>query len=272
MTDQRKKALIGFKCDEGVRRNKGRVGAFMGPDAIRKYLQLEPKSYSDIGDVCCGEQDFTQGHRLLQKMVFTQLNTGVKPVVIGGGHDMSYSNFVGAARFLMQSNKRVKIVSINIDPHLDLRDFSLKANSGTSFTEIHTFCKSNGIDFNYCCLGLNMESNAPALIERARKFNVQYVLDTDQSKVLETVDACISENDYIYLSLDMDVFKADIAPGVSAVAKRGWTKEFVEKLILRILKSNKVIVADIAELNPKYDVKDKTAVLAAYFTELFLKN
>ncbi|MGG4199035.1 hypothetical protein ABEW17_08340 [Peribacillus frigoritolerans] len=27
--------LIGFKCDEGVRRNKGRVGAAEGPDHIR---------------------------------------------------------------------------------------------------------------------------------------------------------------------------------------------------------------------------------------------
>ena len=31
-------ALLGYACDEGVRRNKGRIGAAQGPDAIRKQL------------------------------------------------------------------------------------------------------------------------------------------------------------------------------------------------------------------------------------------
>ena len=31
-------ALIGYACDEGVRRNQGRVGAIDGPEAIRKQL------------------------------------------------------------------------------------------------------------------------------------------------------------------------------------------------------------------------------------------
>ncbi len=31
-------ALIGFACDEGVRRNHGRVGAAAGPEALRLAL------------------------------------------------------------------------------------------------------------------------------------------------------------------------------------------------------------------------------------------
>ena len=31
-------ALLGFACDEGVRRNKGRTGAGHGPEALRRAL------------------------------------------------------------------------------------------------------------------------------------------------------------------------------------------------------------------------------------------
>ena len=31
-------ALLGFACDEGVRRNKGRTGAEMGPETLRRAL------------------------------------------------------------------------------------------------------------------------------------------------------------------------------------------------------------------------------------------
>ena len=31
-------ALLGFACDEGVRRNKGRIGAEKGPETLRRAL------------------------------------------------------------------------------------------------------------------------------------------------------------------------------------------------------------------------------------------
>lgn len=269
---RKKKALIGFKCDEGVRRNKGRVGASLGPDAIRKYLDADSCNFIDLGDISCGENDFTAGHKSLQKMVFEQLEKGFKPVIIGGGHDMSYSNFVGAVNFLRTKQLKPNIAIVNIDPHLDIRDFDTHANSGTSFAEAADFCERNDVDFHYYCLGLNIDSNADKLIEKAASLHVKYALDSDEDQVLQLVDTIIANHDYIYLSLDMDVFMSSIAPGVSAPAKRGWTKEFVALLINKIIDSEKIILADIAELNPTYDVGDKTAKLAAYFTCLFLTS
>src|SRR5690625_7975984 len=35
-------SLIGFECDEGVRRNQGRVGAAQAPNEIRKFLSSLP--------------------------------------------------------------------------------------------------------------------------------------------------------------------------------------------------------------------------------------
>src|SRR5437660_944769 len=53
--------LIGFACDEGVRRNKGRVGAAEGPRAIREALAgmawHQPHPVFDAGDVACTDGD-----------------------------------------------------------------------------------------------------------------------------------------------------------------------------------------------------------------------
>src|SRR5687767_15948848 len=49
--------LLGFACDEGVRRNQGRVGAAEGPTALRKavanFAWFAETSIYDAGDVPC---------------------------------------------------------------------------------------------------------------------------------------------------------------------------------------------------------------------------
>lgn len=53
-------ALIGFSSDEGVKRNKGRVGAAEAPNAIRSQLANlpvhQPITLQDLGNVIC-QQD-----------------------------------------------------------------------------------------------------------------------------------------------------------------------------------------------------------------------
>src|SRR5262245_18911227 len=54
-------ALVGFACDEGVRRNQGRPGAADGPQAIRRALAYfswhQPCPVLDAGDVTCRDED-----------------------------------------------------------------------------------------------------------------------------------------------------------------------------------------------------------------------
>src|SRR5699024_5707141 len=51
--------IVGFSCDEGVRRNKGRIGAAKAPDAIRQHLANLPYHMHsgartvDIGNIVC---------------------------------------------------------------------------------------------------------------------------------------------------------------------------------------------------------------------------
>ncbi len=71
------------------------------------------------------------------------------------------------------------------------------------------------------------------------------------------------EADKVYLSIDLDVLPGAVAPGVSAPASRGVALEIVEDLVDEVLASGKLMLADIAELNPALDRDDQTARIAA---------
>lgn len=79
--------LLGFSCDEGVRRNKGRVGAAGAPQAVRKLLantawHLNRPVY-DGGDVSCTDGDLDAAHGRLAERVSAALDLGHFPLVLG---------------------------------------------------------------------------------------------------------------------------------------------------------------------------------------------
>ncbi len=73
----------------------------------------------------------------------------------------------------------------------------------------------------------------------------------------------LSSCDHVYLTIDLDVFPACEAPGVSAPAAKGTSIVFLEPLIRQIRDSGKLVMADLAELSPQFDIDARTAKLAA---------
>jgi formiminoglutamase len=66
------------------------------------------------------------------------------------------------------------------------------------------------------------------------------------------------------LSVDMDVFSASLAPGVSAPNALGLLPgPGFMRLLRKVLHAPSLRSMDIAELNPRYDVDNRTARLGA---------
>jgi formiminoglutamase len=269
--DSKAIGLIGYRCDEGVRRNHGRVGAAEGPKAIRERLakmafhQKDTFVY-DIGDVSV-DQDMETGQELLANVVWQSLKNGFFPIVIGGGHDVAYGHYLGIAKYLGDApEKRLGIV--NFDAHFDLRYVDEKANSGTPFYQISEHMKSMSREIDYFVLGIQPPSNSPQLFDTAHRLHTKYILSEDCTlDRLKFVKAMLSSfldrNDVVYLSVDLDAFSSAYAPGVSAPSPMGLSPHFVFEIISYLMKSGKIITCDIAEMNPEYDRDGSTAVLAA---------
>ena len=99
-------ALLGYACDEGVRRNQGRVGAVNGPDTIKSSFGKMPNHLGshvllhDVGSITCDEGDMESAQMKLTEAVSLLLEKKQFPIVLGGGHDMAYGHYNGIKKYL----------------------------------------------------------------------------------------------------------------------------------------------------------------------------
>lgn len=265
-------ALIGFGSDEGVKRNKGRLGAADAPDMIRAQLANLPVHQSvsivDIGTVVCELGQLEKAQAELADQVERSLQQGMKPIVLGGGHEVAFGSFSGLFQYIQHHEPQQKIGIINFDAHFDLREAE-QVTSGTPFLNAAKLSEQNQKEFHYLCIGVAKHSNTKALFDTADRLNCQYIYDqqlqlSEIDHLISKINGFIEKIDALYITVDLDVFSASIAPGVSAPAVKGIDLSVFDPLFQAIKKSGKIRVFDVAECNPRFDLDNRTAKLAAY--------
>ncbi|MGB6924778.1 formimidoylglutamase [Psychrobacter sp.] len=286
--------LIGFACDQGVRRNQGRVGAKAAPPLIRRAFATLPviadlqqrfdgqlsTLLGDAGDIHCDDNDgfaestLEQAQLKYADAVSTIVKQGGLPIGLGGGHAIGYGSFLGLWKALENTNDTTvgtntvpTIGIINFDAHLDIRQSDV-ATSGTPFRQIAEHLDAHDQPFHYCCIGVSRFSNTAALFDRAEQLGVQVISDEDchyqpWNTIAKRVKSFVDQVDIVYLTIDMDCLPASVVPGVSAPAAYGIELGFVERMVKTIMASGKVKTVDIAEINPTFDVDSRSCKVAA---------
>jgi formiminoglutamase len=270
---------VGFGSDEGVRRNQGRIGAAHAPRELRRVLAGLPAKTSlaalaDAGDVVCDDGDLEGAQTELADVVSKVLTSGGRPLVLGGGHEVAWGTYSGLRLHQQREADNAaaplasrKLQIINFDAHFDLRQ-KRPANSGTPFDQIALDCAQRGVSFNYACFGISDLGNTASLFAHAERLGVHYVLDVDMQETqlpqrLNELQQLLDAADDVYLTIDLDVLPAAVAPGVSAPAALGIPLSVVEAMVVRVAASGKLRAADIAEYNPSLDQDKRTARAAA---------
>ncbi|MGE8554665.1 formimidoylglutamase [Chryseobacterium jejuense] len=259
--------LHGFAVDEGVRRNKGRLGAKDAPNVIRKNMSNFPVSLPnfsmlDFGNVTCEDGNLENTQNNLAKNVSKVLLKGGKSLVLGGGHEVTYAHYLGIKTAFPEQ----KIGIINIDAHFDNRqpEKGVGPSSGTGFWQIAQEGPINSLH-----IGIQRNSNTLKLFDTAHQYGMKYILSDELffenlPSVYQRIDDLLENVDFAYLTICMDVFNASIAPGVSASAYNGIFADATFMHFYRhILKNKKLVALDVAEVNPSFDIQDRTARLAA---------
>ncbi|WP_201543678.1 formimidoylglutamase [Psychrobacter sp. H7-1] len=294
-----KVTLVGFACDQGVRRNLGRVGARHAPPAIRQAFAKLPITpvlqdkfskvdygtlLADAGDIVCQDNDslmpevLEQTQALYSQQVTDIINQGSLAIGLGGGHAIAYASYMGLWQALngQSESNNPKIGIINFDAHLDIRN-APKGTSGTPFRQIAEHNQTHGQPFYYCAIGISQFSNTAALFDRADELGVTIISDdTCARDSWETIDKqlkqFIDQVDMLYVTIDMDAFPASVVPGVSAPAAKGISLDFAERCLEVIFASGKVKMADFAEINPTYDIDARSCKVTARLLALMIQH
>lgn len=270
--------LIGFPYDEGTIRNRGRAGSSSGPDEIRRALYKLTLTKSsaltnirtrmfDAGNIK-KKMKLEESLAILERIVSSLLKAGHTPIVIGGSNDLSYADFRGCHAAFGRCG------AINIDSHLDVRDYSKGINSGTPYRMLIESGILSGKDFvEY---GIQEFVNSRVHFSFANTNGVSvYTLTQIRShknpeSFMEAYRSASKETENVYISMDIDSVRSSDAPGVSASTPTGLTAEEILECAYLAGTEPKTAMIDVCEFNPKFDVDGRTAKLAAMIIANFL--
>lgn len=269
--------LLGVPSDTGVVQGGGRAGAALGPDAIRAALFRYGSSYNverdidlssvrlaDFGNLICDDTSLEKIHRRLTEAVSEIVQLGAIPLLLGGGHDLSFGGVRGLAEAV-----HAPMGGITLDAHFDVREvIDGKITSGTPFRNILEHVREvKGAQFVE--IGINglvntREHQDYLHTQGARIFPLSEVRQKGMPAVLEkSLRIAAFETKNIFCSIDLDAIAQAFAPGVSAPSPEGLTPEEVSLAAYLFGLHEKTAYLDLMELNPHFDQDDRTARLAA---------
>ncbi|PXW37907.1 formiminoglutamase [Klebsiella oxytoca] len=261
-------ALLGFACDEGVRRNKGRIGAENGPETLRRALANMASHQGhdrcvDMGTISAVGEGLEDAQQALREAVALCQHTGKRTLVLGGGHETAFGHGAG----VLDAFPDEKVGIINLDAHLDLR-FADQASSGTPFRQLALACAAQQRSFYYTCIGVSRAANTQALWDEAAHREVTIIEDLDvltsfEARVLPEISRNIACYDRLYLTIDLDVLPAREMPAVSAPAALGIPLATLLRIVEPLCRSGKLQAVDLVEFNPQYDIDSQGARAAA---------
>lgn len=256
-------ALLGFACDEGVKRNQGRTGAAGAPDALRKALANLASHDGhnrlvDLGNIVAQAPDLEGAQQALRSAVKRCQQAEMRTFVLGGGHETAFAHGAG----VLDAFPRSKVGIVNLDAHLDLRHAD-QATSGTPFRQLAQLCEEQQREFHYACVGVSRAANTQALWDEAQRRGVTVVEDLHCHQAQAKLAQFAANMDILYLTIDLDVLPVWEMPAVSAPAALGVPLATLLGLIEPLCRSGKLQAVDMVEFNPRFDDHGMAARVAA---------
>lgn len=270
--------VMGYPDDEGIHNNGGRVGASLAPDIIRKYLYKmtphllhTPVELYDIGNLEL--TNLENNHKNAEERVTDILLKKNRIITLGGGHDYGYPDGAGFLNAHQDSN--FKPLVINLDAHLDVRPMKDKITSGTPFYRLIEKYKNL---FSFLEIGIQPQCNSQDhydwLLDNGGK-----ILTYDQlmmsgesflKQLLSFLEPYILKKVPTFLSIDIDAFSSQYAPGASQSFATGFKPEDILALIDILNKRIDIKIMGIYEVSPALDIDDRTSKLAALLAHKFI--
>lgn len=274
-------AILGYPSDLGVSANGGRPGARLGPNHIRDFLYKltphpiygGPQFIWDFGDaqVELSSLEVTDQRSVtFTQTVVSQLaqykSLQILPVCLGGGHEFGYASL---KPFLDTVESLTDCIVINLDAHLDARPYNGTPHSGTPFYRLVNEIPNFGQRFLE--IGIQPSSCSRAHYDWLKQRGVE-ILFADNflqglSSWLDHQSQSLSHGTKklkCYLSIDIDVFAASLAPGCSAPQPQGIQIHDFDKIIELLLSKAHIEWLGIFEVAPPLDgVDHRTSRLAA---------
>lgn len=281
--------LIGIPEDFGVRANHGIGGTqTIWKSFLTKFLNIQENQYQ-TGEsiVLLGAFDFSEEYQKnlynisdLRKLVaeidqnifqilIKVFKAGKVPIIIGGGHNNSFSNLKAASLGLKQS-----INCVNLDAHADFRETEGR-HSGNGFR----YAKQDGFLNKYYMIGLHENYNSQVLLDNLNiDLNLDFTL-FEEIKIKQEITLSDSfkkakqfvQGNPVGIELDLDCIEGVLS---SAMTPSGFSTNEARQFIHYFKKNVAPIYLHICEGASELkngEVSTQTGKLVSYLVSDFIK-
>jgi formiminoglutamase len=271
--------IIGCPQDEGVRRNGGRTGAALAPDAIRgEFYRLTPfgihHKISDLGNLQL-QDSLEETHDVLTAITKKVLEDGKKIIVLGGGNDISYADGRAMSEVFGAGNW----LGVNVDSYFDVRA-DAERSSGTPYRQL---LEEKLIRSDYLYeIAYQPQLVSPVYYRYLQNLGVNLV-SLDQLRSRETADLELrelmrqkfvhhSQSLTAFFAFDLHAVRQSEAPGTSAPSPIGLRSGEFLNLVQYAAKLVNTKIIEFTEVNPKFDVDGRTTKLVAVAIHRFCSS
>jgi arginase len=294
-------ALIGAPTDVGASER----GASMGPEALRvaglaRRLEEYGLEVLDRGNLAGpghpggGSADgyrhldeVVYWNRLVHDAVLAELRAHHLPVLLGGDHSLAIGSISAVARHCRATGRRVRVLWF--DAHADFNTRELSPSGNLHGMPLACLCGFGPPEL------LGLAGSVPAITSDAIRqvgvrsvdpgerrfvheqgievFDMRYVDEVGMRAVMECALADLGDDTHLHVSFDVDFLDPEIAPGVGTTVPGGPTYREAQLCMEMIADTGRLASLDIVELNPAFDVRNRTATLSVDLVEsLFGKS
>jgi arginase len=294
-------SLIGAPTDIGA----GARGASMGPEALRvaglqRTLESHDLEVIDRGNLAGPANPWlppVDGYRHLDEVVawnravhaavHAELALGRLPILLGGDHCLGIGSISAVARHCRETGKKLRVLWL--DAHADFNTHVLTPSGNVHGMPVACLCGRGPrplIEIGGQVPAINpkwlrqigirsVDAGEKRLVHEAdlEVFDMRYIDEMGMRHTMELALATLDANTHLHVSFDVDFLDPAIAPGVGTTVNGGPTYREAQLCMEMIADTGRLASLDLMELNPAFDVKNQTAVVAVDLVEsLFGKS
>lgn len=301
MTSPRIIRLLGAPTDIGA----GSRGASMGPEALRvagidSALRARGLQVADAGNLGGPHNPWQpplHGYRHLPEVVAwttavhqavgDALRNGDLPVLLGGDHCLAIGSISAVAQHCKAQGRKLRVLWL--DAHADFNTSAITPSGNVHGMPVACLCGHGPQPLT--ALGAAGPQLAPADIrligirsvdDGERQFvhaagldvfDMRSIDELGMRQVMDMALAGLDTDTHVHVSFDVDFLDPDIAPGVGTTVRGGPSYREAQLCMEMIADTGRLGSLDVMELNPAFDVRNRTAEVAVDLIEsLFGKS
>ena len=282
--------LIGAPTDIGA----GARGASMGPEAmrvagLREALQGQGLQVDDHGNLSGPANPWLpplNGWRHLPETVawnrtvyaamHAALGAGDLPILLGGDHSLAIGSISAVAAHCRAQGRKWRVLWL--DAHADFNTSAITPSGNLHGMPVACLCGYGPREL------LDLSGEVPAMapdgirqigirsVDAGEKrlvhsvglevFDMRFIDEHGMRETMQQALAGVDTDTHLHVSFDVDFLDPDIAPGVGTTVPGGPSYREAQLCMEMIADTGALRSLDVMELNPAFDLRNRTAEVA----------